>query len=133
MPGESTFTSLHGWRRTARASLSPFASSPPRRVGSAAPMGIAEYGRLDAVGMADLVRRREVSTRELVDEAISRIERVNPQLNAVVQRLFERARDAAAASVPDAPFHGVPFATKNLLASIAGVPIDGGSRFFEGH
>ncbi len=96
-------------------------------------MGIAEYGGLDAVGMADLVRRREVSPRELVDEAIARIERVNPQLNAVVERLFDRGRDNAGAALPDGPFRGVPFATKNLLAPIAGVRIDGGSRFFHGH
>ncbi|MGZ6162952.1 MAG: amidase, partial [Myxococcaceae bacterium] len=79
-------------------------------------MGIAEYGGLDAVGMADLVRRREGSPRELADEAIARIERVNPQLNAVVERLFDRGRDAAGSALPDGPFRGVPFATKNLLA-----------------
>ncbi|RPH70628.1 MAG: amidase [Myxococcaceae bacterium] len=96
-------------------------------------MGFAEYGRLDAVAMAELVRRREVSPRELVDEAIACIERVDPQLNAVVERLFDRARDATGGSIPEGPFRGVPFATKNLLAPIAGVPIDGGSRFFRGH
>src|SRR5262245_1589891 len=96
-------------------------------------MGFAEYGRLDAVAMAELVRRREVSPRELLAEAIARIERVDPQLNAVVQRLFDSARDAAGGNIPEGPFRGVPFATKNLLAPIAGVPIDGGSRFFRGH
>ena len=96
-------------------------------------MGIAEYGAFDAVAMAELVRRREVSPRELVDEAIGRIERVNPIINALVERLFDRTRDAAGAALPDGPFRGVPFATKNLLAPIAGVPIDAGSRFFRGH
>jgi len=96
-------------------------------------MRLAGYGSLDAVAMADLVRRREVAPRELVDEAIARIERVNPRLNAVVERLFEQARAAAAAALPEGPFQGVPFVTKNLLAPIAGVPIDGGSRFFHGY
>lgn len=96
-------------------------------------MGIAEYGGLDAVGMSDLVRGRELSPRELADEAIARIEQVNPQLNAVVERLFDRGRDMAGSALPDGPFQGVPFATKNLLAPIAGVRIDGGSRFFHGH
>jgi amidase len=96
-------------------------------------MGIAEYGALDAVAMADLVRRREVNPRELLDEAIGRIERVDPQLNAVVERLFDRARESAGTRIPDGPFRGVPFATKNLLAPIAGVRIDAGSRFFHGH
>src|SRR5262245_19788296 len=96
-------------------------------------MGFAEYGRLDAVAMAGLVRRREVSPRELLAEPIARIGRVDPQLNAVVQRLFDSARDAAGGNIPEGPFRGVPFATKNLLAPIVGVPIDGGSRFFCGH
>src|SRR5262249_1446983 len=48
------------------------------------------------------------------------------------ERLFEAARRGAAAALTDGPFRGVPFATKNLLAPIAGVPIDGGSRFFHG-
>ena len=67
-------------------------------------MGFAGYEALDAVAMAELVRRREVSPRELVDETIARIERVNPQLNAVVERLFDQARTAANASLPDGPF-----------------------------
>lgn len=96
-------------------------------------MGIAEYPTLDAVGMAELVRRRELSARELVDEAINRIEQVNPRLNAVVERLFDRGRESAGSGLPDGPFRGVPFATKNLLAPIAGVRIDAGSRFFHGH
>ena len=96
-------------------------------------MGIAEYGTLDAVAMAELVRRSEVRPRELVDEAVGRIERVNPQLNVVVERLFDRARESAAARLPDGAFQGVPFATKNLLAPISGVRIDAGSRFFHGH
>ena len=96
-------------------------------------MGLAEYGRLDALGMAELVRRGEVTARELIDEAIARIERVDPQLNAVVERIFDRARERAAGGLPEGTFSGVPFATKNVLAPIAGVHIDGGSRFFHGH
>ena len=97
-------------------------------------MRIAEYGRLDAVAMAELVRRREVSPRELVDEAI--------ELHRARRPTAERGGGAALRpgpgrgcgdSIPDGPFRGVPFATKNLLAPIAGVPIDGGSRFFRGH
>ena len=51
---------------------------------------------LDATGQAELVRRNEVSPAELVDEAIARIEKLNPQLNAVVHELFDR-RDFVAA------------------------------------
>ena len=56
-----------------------------------------DLSRLDAVAQAELVRRGEVTPRELVDAAIARIERLNPQLNAVIHPRFERARDEARA------------------------------------
>jgi amidase len=92
--------------------------------------GFAEYARFDAVGLAELVRRRAVSPVELLEEAILRIERVNPALNAVVERLYEAARRTASAP-PEGPLAGVPFATKNLLAAVKGVRLTSGSRFFK--
>ena len=60
---------------------------------------------LDATAQAELVRTKEVSPAELVDEAITRMEKLNPQLNAVIHELFDRARaeaagDAARRAVP---------------------------------
>ncbi len=56
----------------------------------------------DATAQAELVRRREASPLELVDAAIQRIEKVNPQLNAVVWERFEKARqEARSAQLPD--------------------------------
>src|SRR5258705_10225738 len=83
----------------------------------------------DATGLAELVRAREVTARELCDDAIARIERVNPKLNAVVTPMFERARERASGVLPDGPFRGVPFLLKDLGASIAGVRMTAGSRF----
>ena len=57
----------------------------------------AEYEQFDALGLAELVRRRDVSPRELVQTAIERIETRNPRLNAVIHRLYEDAMAAAAA------------------------------------
>src|SRR5262245_55171497 len=54
-----------------------------------------DLASLDATAQADLVRRREVKPIELVDAAIARIERLNPELNAVVTPLYEQARAAA--------------------------------------
>ncbi len=69
---------------------------------------------------------------ELVDAAIERIERVNPQLNAVVWERFERAREEArSAHLPDGPFRGVPFLTKDLGCATAGEPDSCGSRFLK--
>lgn len=85
---------------------------------------------LDATALAELVRRREATPLELVDAAIERIERVNPQLNAVVWERFERAREEAlSAHLPDGPFRGVPFLTKDLGCTTAGEPDSCGSRF----
>ena len=50
-----------------------------------------------------------------VEEAISRIEGLNPQLNAVITPLFEKARVLAASpDLPEGPFKGVPFLLKDL-------------------
>ena len=92
-----------------------------------------ELAFLDATAQSDLVRRREVTAGELVDGAISRIERLNPQLNAVIFPLFEQARAAARTVPEDAPFAGVPFLLKDLVAELAGVPLSDGSAFLANH
>ena len=71
-------------------------------------------GFVDAIAAAAAVRNREVSPVELVDDAIERIERVNPELNAVIAPLFDQARAEAAGALPDGPFRGVPFLFKDL-------------------
>jgi amidase len=87
---------------------------------------------LDATAQAELVERRQASPLELVDAAIQRIEKVNPQLNAVVWERFEKAREEArSAHLPQGPFTGVPFLTKDLGCTTAGEPDSGGSRFLK--
>jgi amidase len=91
-----------------------------------------ELAALDATAQAELVRRRHVTPRELVDAAIARLERLNPQLNAVVLPALERARARAAS--PDlarGPFHGVPFLMKDLGGPEAGRPYCAGMRFLK--
>jgi len=88
--------------------------------------------KLDATALAELVRRREVSPLELVDAAIERIERVNPQLNAVVWERFEKAREEARSpQLPRGQFTGVPFLTKDLGCGTTGEPDSSGSRFLK--
>ncbi|HSE36377.1 MAG TPA: amidase family protein, partial [Blastocatellia bacterium] len=81
----------------------------------------SELAGLDATAQAELVRKREVKPIELIDAAIERIERINPQINAVVTPMYDQARAAANGKLPDGPFTGVPFLLKDLLASYAGV------------
>ncbi len=92
-----------------------------------------DFAFLDATAQAELVRRREVKAVELVDAAIERIERLNPTLNAVVTPMYEQARAAATAELPDGPFAGVPFLLKDLIAEYAGVRMTEGSAFLRNH
>jgi amidase len=94
---------------------------------------VTELWQLDAIGQADLVRRGEVSSLELVDAAIDRIERIDPQLNAVVTPLFEAAREAASRPLPEGPLSGVPFLLKDLGCGQAGVRQTNGSRAMRDH
>src|SRR6266568_4995307 len=86
-----------------------------------------ELAFLDATAQAELVRRKQVSSIELVDAAIARIERLNPTLNAVITPMFESARMAARSPLPEGPFCGVPFLLKDIVASYAGVRTASGS------
>jgi amidase len=87
------------------------------------------YAHLDATAQAELVRRKEATPKELVEAAIKRIERINPQLNAVIRPMYDEARRAALAEIPDGPFKGVPFLLKDLLAAYKGVEMTSGSAF----
>jgi amidase len=93
--------------------------------------GFSDYEKYDGLGLAELVRKKEVKPSELVEEAISRIERLNPQLNAVIHKMYELAREAADKDLPDGPFKGVPFLMKDLLMAYAGVPLTSSSRFLK--
>ncbi len=77
--------------------------------------------KLDATAQAQLVRDGQVRPIELVDAAIGQIERLNPELNAVITPMYDQAREAAAGDIPDGPFSGVPFLLKDLLAYWKGV------------
>jgi amidase len=89
-----------------------------------------EYERYDGLGLAALVRQREVSPGELLDAAIERVERRNPAINAVVDRFYDRAKAAIAAGLPSGPFTGVPYLLKDYGVYLAGTRTTGGSRLF---
>src|SRR5689334_21968561 len=77
-------------------------------------MSFKDYGRYDGVGLADLVRRREVTAQELLTEAIERTAKVDPQINAVVVKHYDYAERQIAQGLPEGPFTGVPFLLKDL-------------------
>jgi amidase/6-aminohexanoate-cyclic-dimer hydrolase len=77
-------------------------------------MAFKEYGSYDGIGLADLVRTKQVSARELLDEAIARTARVDPQINAVVVKHEDFAKRQIDKGLADGPFTGVPFLLKDL-------------------
>jgi amidase len=86
-----------------------------------------EYRQYDAVALAELVRKREVSAAELLSAALRRPQAVNPRLNAVVIPMHEIARERAQQPL-SGPLAGVPFLIKDLLQDYAGVLATSGSR-----
>lgn len=82
---------------------------------------------MDATMQSELVAKKEVKPIELVEEAIERIEKLNPKINAVVAKMYDEAREAANGILPDGPFRGVPILVKDLLAVVKGVRLTGGT------
>ncbi|MFN0301440.1 MAG: amidase [Burkholderiales bacterium] len=92
----------------------------------------SEYSKYDALGLAGLVKRKEVSPTELLKSALALVARVNPKINALCNLSVEVARAAIAKGLPPGPFEGVPFLLKDLGAAAIGTPCSSGSRFFAG-
>jgi amidase len=91
-------------------------------------MNLAEYASYDGLGLAELVRRNEVTPAELCRLALSAIEKFNPQLNAVIETFPERGESA---KVDDGPFAGVPLLVKDFPIE-AGVKAEMGSQLAAG-
>jgi amidase len=88
-----------------------------------------EYASYDALGLAELVRKSEVTPLELLETAIKQVEAQNPALNAVVNRMYDLARKSIADGLPDGPLKGVPFLLKDLGVFYPGVATSFGSNF----
>jgi amidase len=93
-------------------------------------MRFAEYAKYDGLGLAALVAKKKVLAIELLDEAIARAEELNPKLNAIVYKDYDRARAAAKGKLSKGAFTGVPFLLKDIFALAQGVPTRQAARFF---
>jgi Asp-tRNA(Asn)/Glu-tRNA(Gln) amidotransferase A subunit family amidase len=89
---------------------------------------IPDYESYDAIGLAALIAKREVTPLEVLDEAITRAEKYNPVINAITLKLYDRARDATQTAT--GPFAGVPFLLKDLGAMLTGTVSSGSSKLF---
>ncbi len=92
-------------------------------------MTFTEYREHDGTGLADLIRSKQVSAAEVLEACIKAIEDRNGEINAVVLKLYEQARQTG---VSEGQFGGVPFLLKDLGQYLAGVPTSSGSRLFNG-
>jgi amidase len=90
------------------------------------------FSNVDAVGQAALVRSKQITSLELVNAAVARIESANPKINAVVAEYFDKARKRAAGALPAGPLSGVPYLIKDLN-DIKGEVATSGSRLMAQH
>ena len=93
-------------------------------------MTISLYETYDAVGLAGLVAQGDVAPGELLDEALARVEALNPSLNTVTMIREDVGRRMIAGGLPDGPLKGVPFLLKDLGAEAIDFPSNNGSRLF---
>jgi amidase len=95
----------------------------------------------DAIALGELIHKRELSSIELLESTIQRIEKVNPKLNAVIHKMYDQARELAESwqtkldkdQAQDVVFCGVPFLLKDLIAEYKGFPFWEGSRAVKGY
>ncbi|HNB19083.1 MAG TPA: amidase, partial [Agitococcus sp.] len=93
--------------------------------------GFSDYANYDALGLADLVKKGEVTPTQLLEEAIKRRNQVNPHINAVIRQMDDLAYRTIENGLPQGTFAGVPFLIKDLLAAYAGVPMTNGCRAYQ--
>lgn len=97
------------------------------------PKPFPEYEDYDALGLAELIQKKELNPSELLDTAIHRIESLNPEINAVNFTFFDQAKqqlkalaDQNLAANGSTPFFGVPFLIKDILHHVKGWPLSQG-------
>jgi len=92
-----------------------------------------EFLDYDAMGLGELIRKGQITTIELLETVIQRIERVNPKINAVIHKMYDQACEAAKFGPAEGLFSGVPFLLKDMLAEYKDAPLEEGSRAVQGH
>lgn len=88
---------------------------------------------------AELIRTRQLSPVELVEDRLDRIEKLDGQLNSFIRVLADEARAAAQAAELEiaagrykGPLHGIPIGLKDIYET-KGIPTTGHSKVMQGH
>ena len=95
-------------------------------------MKLGEYAKYDGLGLAELVRKKKVSAKELTLTAAAAIEKANPEINGVVETYPDRIEGFDQKSLGKGPFHGVPLLIKDVFGHEKGRKIEFGSRLCKG-
>lgn len=95
-------------------------------------MNISEYAKYDGLGLAELVKQKEVKPEELLNLSVEAIRKVNPELNSIISVLKEEGLKEINKGLPEGPFTGVPFLIKEMALHAEGIPSSMGSRLSEG-
>lgn len=95
-------------------------------------MNLAEYAKYDGVGLAELVAKKDVSSRELALTALEAIKAGNPVINAVVETYDDCIDGLDETRLGNGPFRGVPFLIKDVFGHEKGRKIEFGSRLCKG-
>ncbi|MCD8511867.1 MAG: amidase [Bacillus sp. (in: Bacteria)] len=91
------------------------------------------YKEYDGVGLGQLIQAGEVKAEEVLEEAIKRIEGLNPSLNAVIHTMYEQGKKKIAEGELRGPFAGVPMLLKDITQEMEGEPISSGSKAFQSY
>jgi len=95
-------------------------------------MNLTEYASYDALGLAELVAKRQVSPKELAQTAVAAREKVDPAVRSVVELYPDRIEGLDEKSLGNGPFRGVPFLIKDVFGHEKGRKIEFGSRLCAG-
>lgn len=90
------------------------------------------YKAYDGLGLAELVRKKEIKPIELVEEAIRLTDLLNPKINAVINKMYDQARKAARTELKGT-FAGVPMLLKDISQELEGEPVTAGSKAFQSY
>lgn len=94
-------------------------------------MTFEEYQKNDALGLAQLIKKKEIQAAELFDLAVGRAQEANPKINAIVQETYDYGRKMMENLDGMGPFSGLPFLIKDLGIFVKGLPLRSGCRGYK--
>lgn len=98
------------------------------------PMSWDEWASHDGVGLAERVKKREITAKELAAQAVAAIAKVNPETMGVVEVFDDAVADPATDGADlDGPFAGLPFLMKDLGPTMKGRLQEMGSALMRGN